>query len=250
MPICDNCGTGLPVGYEYCFQCGYPVRGLPADATDAGAAAQQPPPQGFAPPPPQGFAPPAFTPAPPGFGPVAPPPGMAGFGASAPVAARAQVLAGLGVRLIAALIDYMLVSLVLGIVAFFWFAGMWGGSQNVLSHLVGSGSSSTPMLELEALIVGGFFVYNLACESLFHATVGKRVLGLRVVSYGGAQPGFAALLVRNLTKAASCVFPIVGVPLAVVTIGIDPNRQRFGDRFAHTYVLRDVVTIVAPSAPR
>jgi uncharacterized RDD family membrane protein YckC len=249
MPICDNCGTGLPVGYEYCFQCGYPVRGLPADATDAGAAAQQPP-QGFAPPSPQGFAPPAFTPAAQGFGVVPPPPGMPGLGAAAPVAARAQVLAGWGVRLIAALIDYMLVSLVLGFVAFFWFAGMWGGSQNVLSHLVGANSSSTPMLELEALIVGGFFVYNLVCESLFHATVGKRVLGLRVVAHGGGPAGFAALLVRNLMKAASCVFPIVGVPLAVVTIAVDPNRQRFGDRLAHTYVLRDVVTFVAPSAPR
>ena len=43
MPICDNCGMGLPVGYEYCFKCGYPVRGLPAgDADPAGAAAQQP----------------------------------------------------------------------------------------------------------------------------------------------------------------------------------------------------------------
>ena len=48
MPICDNCGMGLPVGYEYCFKCGYPVRGLPAgDADPAGAAAQQPPPPGL-----------------------------------------------------------------------------------------------------------------------------------------------------------------------------------------------------------
>jgi len=27
MPICGHCGTGLPVGYEYCFKCGRPVRG-------------------------------------------------------------------------------------------------------------------------------------------------------------------------------------------------------------------------------
>ena len=140
MPICDNCGTGLPVGYEYCFKCGYPVRGLPAaDQTSAapGAAAQQPPP-GF--PPPAGFAPPGFGAAPgsPGFGATPGSSGMGGF-ASAPAAARAQVLAGWNVRLVASLIDYMLVSLVLGFGAFFWFASMWGGSQNVLSHLVGSG---------------------------------------------------------------------------------------------------------------
>ena len=260
MPICDNCGTGLPVGYEYCFQCGYPVRGLPPEAqqTAAGAAAQQPPgsaaagfppaPPAYAPPgsPPPGSAPPAF--APPGYRAAAGGPPVAGLG-PLPAMARAQVLAGWNVRLVAALIDYMLVSLVLGFVAFFWFASVWGGTQNVLSHLVGSGSSSTPMLELEALLIGGFFVYNLVCEALFHATLGKRVLGLRVVAYGGGAPGAAALLLRNLTKAASCVFPIVGVPLALVTIGVDANRQRFGDRLAHTYVLRDVATIVAPGTP-
>ena len=244
MPICDNCGTGLPVGYEYCFQCGYPVRGLPPEAQQdaAGAAAQQPPPPGIAPPPP-GYAPP-----PPGSRSAAGRPVAAGL-APLPAMARAQVLAGWSVRFVAALIDYMLVSLVLGFAAFFWFASIWGGTQNVLSHLVGSGSSSTPMLELEALLIGGFLVYNLVCEALFHATLGKRVLGLRVVANGGGSPGAAALLVRNLTKAASCVFPIVGVPLALVTIGVDANRQRFGDRLAHTYVLRDVATIVAPGTP-
>ncbi len=251
MPICDNCGTGLPVGYEYCFKCGYPVRGLPADdqASAAGAAAQQPPPPGF--PPPAGFAPPGFGSAPgsTGFGSAPGSTGMTGF-ASAPATARAQVLAGWSVRLVASLIDYMLVSLVLGFGAFFWFASMWGGTQNVLSHLVGSQSSSTPMLELEVLLVGGFFVYNAVCEALFHATLGKRVLGLRVVGYGGGPAGPAAVLARNLTKAASCVFPIVGVPLALVTIGVNANRQRFGDRLAHTYVVRDVATIVAPGTPQ
>ena len=255
MPICDNCGTGLPVGYDYCFKCGYPVRGLPPEGADgAGAAAQQPPPPGYAPP---AFGPPGSTPpgsTPPGYAPPAfASPGYR-WATGQPVVAglataRAQVLAGWSVRLVAALIDYMLVSLVLGFVAFFWFASVWGGTQNVLSHLVGSGSSSTPMLELEALLIGGFFIYNVVCEALFHATLGKRVLGLHVVAYGGGSPGAAALLVRNLTKAASCVFPIVGVPLALVTIAVDANRQRFGDRLAHTYVLRDVATIVAPGTP-
>lgn len=253
MPICDKCGTGLPVGYEYCFQCGYPVRGLPSDAQQdaaAGAAAQQPPQPGFAPPgassPAAGFPPPAY--APPAYRPATGSPVAAGL-APLPAMARAQVLAGWNVRFVAALIDYMLVSLVLGFAAFFWFASIWGGTQNVVSHLVGPGSSSTPMLELEALLISGFFVYNVACEALFHATLGKRVLGLRVVAYGGGPAGAVALLVRNLTKAASCVFPIVGVPLALVTIGVDANRQRFGDRLAHTYVLRDVATIVAPGTP-
>ena len=88
------------------------------------------------------------------------------------------------------------------------------------------------------------------CEAVFHATLGKRVLGLRVVAHGGAPAGLPAVLVRNLTKALSCLVWVVGLPLALFTIASDANHQRFGDRLAHTYVLRDVVTIVAPGAPR
>jgi len=242
MPICAKCGTGLPVGYEYCFQCGYPVRGLPPDAPDAGAAGAA----GTLPPPPPGDT--AST-AP--FG--SPPPfgyqGATGYAAPA-ATARTQVLAGWSVRLVAALIDYMVVSLVVGVVGYFWFAGSLGGSQGLISHLVGDTSSSSPMLILEAALIGGFFVYNMICEAVFHATLGKRVLSLRVVAYGGASPGVYALFTRNLTKAVSCLIPFAGVPIAMVSIALDANNQRLGDRLARTYVLRDVVTIVAPGTPR
>jgi uncharacterized RDD family membrane protein YckC len=241
MPICDKCGTGLPVGYEYCFQCGYPVRGLPADAPDAGAAGAA-----GTPPPPPGA--PASTAS---FGPPLP----FGYEGATPNAApaavaRTQVLAGWSLRLVAALIDYMIVSLLVGMVGYFWFAGSLGGSQGLISHLVGDTSSSSPMLILEAALMGGFFVYNMICEAVFHATLGKRVLSLHVVAYGGAPAGVYALLVRNLTKALSCLIPFAGVPIAMVSIALDANNQRIGDRLAHTYVLRDVATIVAPGTPR
>ena len=47
MPICDNCGMGLPVGYDYCFKCGYPVRGVTPEGPIVGGrgpAAAQPAP--------------------------------------------------------------------------------------------------------------------------------------------------------------------------------------------------------------
>ncbi len=235
MPICDNCGMGLPVGYEYCFKCGYPVRGLPPEgAGAAGAAAQQPPP-----PRPGDAAAPAGGPAPFGY-PSAP-------GGVPPATARTQVLAAWNARLAAALIDYMLVSVMVGVVVVVWFAGAFGGTQGLLSHL---SSTSRPTMELEGALLASFFAYNVICEAVFHATLGKRVLGLRVVAYGGGPAGLSALVLRNLTKGLSCFVWPVGVPLALFTMATNPDHQRLGDRLAHTYVLRDVVTFVAPGAPR
>ncbi len=229
MPICDNCGMGLPVGYEYCFKCGYPVRGLPAgDADPAGAAAQQPPPPGLGPA--AGPFAGGYRPAAPGFGPAA--------------AARTQVLASWQSRLAAALIDYAVVSAAIGLVA--GVSGALSGTASLWSH----GTTSRPVLLLEGALLLAFAAYNLICEAAFGATLGKRLLGLRVVAYGGARPGIVAVVVRNLTKVLSGLFWIVGVPVAMFAIATNANHQRLGDRLAGTYVLHDVFTFVAPGAPQ
>ena len=230
---------GLPVGHDYCFKCGYPVRGLPADdAGAAGAAAQQPPPPPFAPP----MGPPAGGP----FGGALPgAPGAPGAMAFAPAAARTQVLATWQSRLAAAVIDYAIVSAAVGLVI--GVSGALGGAQGIWSHL---GTTSRPVLILEAALWLGFGAYCLICEAIFGATLGKRLLSLRVVAYGGGRPGIGALIVRNFTKILSGAFWFVGVPVAMVAIAGNANHQRLGDRLAGTFVLRDVVTFVAPAPPR
>jgi len=250
MPICENCGTGLPVGYEYCYQCGYPVRGLPpADPdTQAGVASPLPSPP---------VAPTDGAPGPggPGRGPpgaVAPTAGVPGIAQPQPLAS-AQVLATWGMRFAAAVIDYLIVAIVVFVPVLLVLSNRWGGEQNVIARLRGDSGSSTAVL-LEVGLFSVFFVYNLVCEAAFQATLGKRLLNLRVVGYGGARPSFGAVFVRNVTKALSYGVPlvnvVVGLPLAMVMIAVDHDRQRIGDRLAHTYVLRDVVTIVAPGTPR
>jgi uncharacterized RDD family membrane protein YckC len=247
MPVCENCGTGLPVGYEYCYQCGCPVRGLPPDDHDARPGVLPP-----APPPPTAGAPDLGVPV--RSLPSAPTPtaGAPGFGRSQPLA-NAQVLATWGTRFAAALIDYLVVAIAVFVPVVLVLSNRWGGEQNVITRLRGDSGSSTALL-LEVGLFGVFFLYNLVCEAAFQATLGKRLLNLRVVGYGGARPGFGGLFVRNVTKALSCGVPlvnvVVGLPLALVMIAVDHDRQRIGDRLAHTYVLRDVVAIVAPGTPR
>ena len=105
-------------------------------------------------------------------------------------------------------------------------------------------------MELVGAAHGALLCLQRDLRGGLHATLGKRVLGLRVVAYGGGPPGLPAIVLRNLTKVASCLVWVVGVPLALFTIATNPNHQRLGDRLAQTYVLRDVVTFVAPGAPR
>jgi uncharacterized RDD family membrane protein YckC len=154
------------------------------------------------------------------------------------------VLASWQSRLGAALIDYAVVSAAIGLVA--GVSGALSGTASLWSH----GTTSRPVLLLEGALLLAFAAYNLICEATFGATLGKRLLGLRVVAYGGGRPGIVAVVVRNLTKVLSALLWIVGVPVAMFAIATNANHQRLGDRLAGTYVLHDVFTFVAPGAPQ
>ena len=242
MPICENCGTGLPVGYEYCYQCGHPVRALPPEQAVPGIMPPFPPP-GV--PDERGAAAAAA--------PLAVPDVVQPGAGQASALVSAQALATWGTRLAAAVIDYLIVSVVVLVPALIVLSNRWGGEQNVIARFRNDSASGT-VLALELGLFGAFFAYNLVCEAAFQATLGKRLLNLRVVGYGGGRPGLPALLVRNATKTVSCSVPlvnaVVGVPLAMIVIAVSHDRQRIGDMLAHTYVLRDVVTLVVPGTPR
>lgn len=63
-------------------------------------------------------------------------------------------------------------------------------------------------------------------------TLGKKIIGLRVVTRGGGTASTGALLTRNLIRVVDV---IVGVPL----MAIDPLARRLGDRLAGTVVVHD-----------
>jgi uncharacterized RDD family membrane protein YckC len=89
-----------------------------------------------------------------------------------------------------------------------------------------------PMLGAVAL----FFVYFVVCEGLFGRTLGKRILGLRVVGEDGAPIFLGAALLRNLLRIVDgLLFYLVGA----ISVWSSPTRQRLGDRAAHTYVVLD-----------
>jgi uncharacterized RDD family membrane protein YckC len=80
----------------------------------------------------------------------------------------------------------------------------------------------------------GLCYYALA-EGMFGQTLGKRIVGIRVVDEDGSHLGFGAAVVRNLLRLVDGLFfYLVGALFAFSS----PRGQRLGDRAAHTVVVR------------
>ncbi len=278
MPICEQCGTGLPVGYEYCYQCGYPVRGLPGGAPGQAAGDEAAPPEGGAadagghqaPPPgapaPGWYAPPGWAP---GWGPPpqgappqwqgqapgwAPPQGWAGAQPSAaPVALVAQ---GWPRRLLAFVIDYFIVAIPVGIVGIVAMAAAGGidlTRQTSLSEMLSGRSgliTTGQQLAIESAMLISLLVYGFVLETTWGTTVGKRALGMRVVNAGDfGRCGWNAVLVRNIFKVAALAVAPFGPLVPLVVMSVDPAwHRRVGDRLGHTLVVREV-GLTAAAAP-
>ena len=107
-----------------------------------------------------------------------------------------------------------------------------------LAHFRAAGPDLDPTSQVIILIVywaSGFFyvLYTTLMEALIGRSIGKVVLGLRIISLDGSPPQPAALVTRNLLRLID-----VGVFfLSLVMILLFPLRQRAGDVAAGTIVI-------------
>lgn len=129
--------------------------------------------------------------------------------AQAPVT---QQYVGVGPRFLATLIDSILIVIV-------------GYLLNVMLGTVGEGLAG-----LLALI------YIIAMEATQGATVGKMLLGLRVVREDDGSPiSWSEAVVRTLLRIVDALFAYL---VGAILIWTSPRKQRLGDRVAHTVVIR------------
>lgn len=128
--------------------------------------------------------------------------------------------AGLGPRILARIVDYILISI--------WFI-IWFSF-----YFVGSTTTTSSMLLL-ALWFPPFF-YDLAFESLNRGqTPGKMLLRIRVVNTDGTTPSIGSYLIRWLFQLVDITF--TGGSLAVIMIAFSKKSQRLGDILAGTTVI-------------
>jgi uncharacterized RDD family membrane protein YckC len=109
-------------------------------------------------------------------------------------------------------------------------------AAGVLSTVVGT----TPGI---VVIYLGLFFVLFGYPALFEArwngqTVGKRVLGLRVVTVEGSPVRFRHAAIRSVVGIVDFMLPPIGVSATCVSL-LNRRNQRLGDVFAGTIVLRE-----------
>jgi uncharacterized RDD family membrane protein YckC len=138
--------------------------------------------------------------------------------------------AGIALRFVAVLLDALIVFIPLGIVVGLLSGGGYAerGDGYANAGIIISWSAFWLLL---ALGVG----YYIVCEAATGATLGKRMVGIRVVGEDGEHVTFGAAVVRNLLRVVDALFfYLVGFLFALTS----KRGQRLGDRAAHTIVIR------------
>jgi uncharacterized RDD family membrane protein YckC len=132
-----------------------------------------------------------------------------------------------GRRIGALLIDGILLGIIFVIVGL----ATGGGHSGHNSASVHLGGSAT------LLFIAITFVYFIACEGTTGQTLGKRLLGIRVVSGDGAPASFGQVVGRTLLRLVDAlpVLYIVGL-ISVLATGRG-RRQRVGDLAVGTFVV-------------
>lgn len=92
--------------------------------------------------------------------------------------------------------------------------------------------------------VAAHTVYATIMELAVRRTVGKLLVGAHVVSEAGAPAGVGATLLRNLLRLIELMPPMWILAFLVV---LSRNRQRAGDIFAHTVVVRRARAVDTPA---
>lgn len=134
-------------------------------------------------------------------------------------------LAGLGSRIVAQIVDWMLLVAVDMMMMF--AAG--------LTFFIQPGIASAV---LDAVLILGPFAYFILLEGLWNGqTVGKRILGIRVRMADGTPITFPAAVGRNLLRPADFLPALYMVGL--MAMFTNPKSQRLGDLVAGTIVVNE-----------
>jgi uncharacterized RDD family membrane protein YckC len=140
-------------------------------------------------------------------------------------------LAGPGSRIAATTIDVFIQSLAIILMALILFFAVLGGDLaniNTMDNV----SWFLGLLILAVFLI--FFGYYIVTETATGRTVGKRLLGLRVIRENGAPITLTQSLIRNIIKL---LIDITGI--GILTMMFSKKCKRVGDMAAGTIVIAE-----------
>jgi uncharacterized RDD family membrane protein YckC len=83
----------------------------------------------------------------------------------------------------------------------------------------------------------GIVLYYWLLESFYGVTLGKKVIGIKVVNSDGNKPNLLQCLIRTLTRIIEVNPFLLGAVIAGIFAYFTPKRQRIGDLLSKTYVI-------------
>lgn len=132
--------------------------------------------------------------------------------------------ASLGQRAIAIIVDSILVGIAIMAVSFI-----------VLADALASGGATGSMILIPLVALLGT-LYWFLLEGLWGVTLGKKLVGIKVVDEQGNVPGLVKSLIRNLLRIIDQL-PTLYI-IGIILIYTNDDNQRLGDMLADTYVVR------------
>jgi len=137
--------------------------------------------------------------------------------AAAPAAAVTGAKAGFWIRVLAFIIDSIIIAVVNEIIA------------AILN------SSTTGRSGIQTLLGIIYFTYFWSASSPWPGqTIGDKVLNLRVIRTDGSDLSIVQALIRYVGLFISFIVIFIGV----IWVAFDPNKQGWHDKIAGTYVIK------------
>jgi uncharacterized RDD family membrane protein YckC len=217
--FCSKCGASVEPGKPFCGACGQPVAGyaVGAQATRTGMTA-----------------------------PAANAPMPVAQNSAVPAAASSVAYAGFWLRLVATIIDFVILCIPLAPIYMIIFAGKMRNIQD-LQNVHDPAAVLTLVGPLIVLITAigavASWLYWALCESSgWQATLGKKVLGLTVTDLEGRRISFGRASGRFWAgRGVSSTIPYLGATYFAVDCicaGFTAKKQAIHDMIASTLVLR------------
>lgn len=92
------------------------------------------------------------------------------------------------------------------------------------------------MIGIMILLLLPAMLYNLLCETFMNGqSFGKKIMKIKVIKLDGTQPNFGSYLVRSMFRLVD--ISLISPCIAIITIAVSKNSQRFGDMVAGTTVI-------------
>ncbi len=138
--------------------------------------------------------------------------------------------AGVGPRILAGLLDLIFVyAYAFILIMIFSFAVI---RRDYSGDYESRESFNQIMIGILILLLLPALLYHLLCETFMNGqSFGKKIMKIKVIKLDGTQPNFGSYLIRSM-------FRLIDKPIvALITVAVSKNSQRFGDMVAGTTVI-------------